>query len=38
MKRMTGVSWTLTSQEDFDRAVAEGWVPIFEGFHPANRL
>lgn len=34
MKRLTGVSWTLTSQEDFDQAVSEGWVPIFEGFLP----
>ena len=34
MKRMTGVSWTVTSQEEFDTAVAEGWIPIFEGFRP----
>ena len=34
LKRMTGVSWTVTSQEEFDTAVAEGWVPIFEGFRP----
>ncbi len=29
-----GVTWTLKSQEDFDKAVAEGWLPIFEGFIP----
>ena len=34
LKRMTGVSWTVISQEEFDTAVAEGWVPIFEGFRP----
>lgn len=34
LKRMTGVSWTVTSQEEFDTAVKEGWVPIFEGFRP----
>lgn len=34
MKRMTGVSWTVTNQAEFDTAVTEGWVPIFEGFRP----
>lgn len=29
-----GVAWTIRSQEDFDIAVAEGWIPIFEGFEP----
>ncbi len=29
-----GVTWTLKSQEDLDTAVAEGWLPIFEGFKP----
>lgn len=29
-----GVAWTIRSQEDFDIAVAEGWIPIFEGFAP----
>ena len=29
-----GVSWTLKKQEDFDTALAEGWIPIFEGFRP----
>ncbi len=28
------VTWTIKSQEDFDTAVEEGWVPIFEGFRP----
>ena len=31
---LQGVTWTLKSQEDFDTAVAEGWLPIFEGFKP----
>lgn len=29
-----GVSWTLRTQEDYDKAVREGWIPIFEGFEP----
>lgn len=29
-----GVTWTLRSKEDFDTAVKEGWLPIFEGFQP----
>ena len=29
-----GVTWTLKSQEDYDTAVKEGWIPIFEGFRP----
>lgn len=29
-----GVSWTLTTKEEYDTAVAEGWIPIFEGFRP----
>ena len=29
-----GVSWTLKTQEEFDTAVKEGWLPIFEGFEP----
>lgn len=33
-----GVSWTLRTQADYDIAVAEGWIPIFEGFRPARQL
>lgn len=33
-KRMARVSWTITSQKDYNEAVSEGWIPIFEGFHP----
>ena len=33
--QMESVTWTLTSQEDYDTAVAEGWIPIFEGFRPS---
>ncbi len=29
-----GVTWTLRSQEEYDTAVKEGWLPIFEGFRP----
>ena len=29
-----GVSWTLTTKEEYDTAVSEGWLPIFEGFRP----
>lgn len=27
-----GVSWTLKTREQYDTAVKEGWIPIFEGF------
>ena len=27
-----GVSWTLKNREEYDIAVKEGWIPIFEGF------
>lgn len=29
-----GVSWTLRNQADYNTAVQEGWLPIFEGFRP----
>lgn len=29
-----GVTWTLKTQEEYDMAVKEGWLPIFEGFRP----
>ena len=29
-----GVSWTIRTREDFNTAVKEGWLPIFEGFEP----
>lgn len=28
------VSWTLKTQGEYDTAVSEGWIPIFEGFEP----
>ena len=31
---MLGVAWTIRTREDFDAAVAEGWIPIFENFEP----
>ena len=29
-----GVSWTLKTREEYETAVQEGWIPIFEGFIP----
>ena len=29
-----GVSWTLQTKEEYDTALAEGWIPIFEHFEP----
>lgn len=29
-----GVAWTIKNEADFDAAVAEGWIPIFEDFRP----
>ncbi len=29
-----GVAWTIRSREDYDTAVKEGWIPIFENFIP----
>ena len=29
-----GVTWTVRSLEDHKKAVAEGWIPIFEGYEP----
>ncbi len=34
MKRMTGVSWTLRTPEEYKTATQEGWLPIFENFEP----
>lgn len=31
---LQGVTWTIRTKEDFDTAVAEGWIPIFENFKP----
>lgn len=32
--KLQGVTWTIQTKEEFDTAVAEGWIPIFEGFTP----
>ena len=32
--KVQGVTWTLCCKEDFDTAVAEDWIPIFENFEP----
>lgn len=29
-----GVTWTLRSMEEYNTAVREGWIPIFENFKP----
>ena len=29
-----GVTWTLKTPQEYDTAVKEGWLPIFEGFEP----
>ncbi len=31
---LQGVSWTVKNQAEFDIAVREGWMPIFEDFMP----
>lgn len=32
--KMQGVAWTLRTQEQFDEATADGWLPIFENIKP----
>ena len=32
--KIQGVAWTLRSKQDYDKAVADNWIPIFEGFKP----
>lgn len=32
--KLQPVGWTIRSQKDYDAAVQEGWLPIFEGFRP----
>ena len=32
--KIQGVSWTLTDIEQYETAVKEGWIPIFENFRP----
>lgn len=32
--KVQGVSWTIPTRQDFDTAVSEGWIPIFENFIP----
>jgi hypothetical protein len=34
LRRMSCVSWTLTTPQEYETAVQEGWIPIFEGFLP----
>ena len=31
---LQGVTWTLQTKDDFDTAISEGWIPIFENFTP----
>lgn len=32
--KMHCVAWTVQTPEEFETAVSEGWIPIFEGFEP----
>lgn len=32
--KLQGVTWTVTTKLDFDNAVKDSWIPIFEKFHP----
>ena len=32
--KLQGVSWTIKNKTEYDIAVKEGWIPIFEGFRP----
>ena len=32
--KLQGVTWTLRSKEEYNCAVSEGWIPIFENFYP----
>ncbi len=32
--KVNGFAWPITSKEDYNTAVKEGWLPIFEGFDP----
>ena len=32
--KVQGVAWTIKSKRDFDNAVKDGWIPIFESFIP----
>ena len=32
--KIQGVSWTLKNRQDYETAISENWIPIFEGFIP----
>lgn len=32
--KVQGISWTVRTQKEFDSAVQDGWIPIFEYFNP----
>lgn len=32
--KMRGVAWTIRSKAEYDAAVSDGWIPIFENFKP----
>ena len=34
VNQVQGVTWTLRTKADYDTAVKEGWIPIFENFIP----
>ncbi len=35
--KVQGVSWTIRTKNDFNIAVNEGWIPIFENFIPEDQ-
>ena len=34
LHKMQGVAWTIRTQADYDTAIGEGWIPIFENLEP----
>ena len=34
LSRVEAVTWTLKTKEEYDTAIQEGWIPIFENFVP----
>lgn len=32
--KIKGVTWTIQNSSEYESAVSEGWIPIFEKFHP----
>ena len=32
-----GVAWTIRTQEAYDTALSQGWMPIFESINPKGK-